>query len=325
MADMDKRYKILLVDDEQLDRMAFDRFLAQNNKICMGESAASVAQAREKLAANRYDVVVTDYNLGDGTAFDVIPLANGAPVIFATGGGNEEVAAQALKAGASDYLVKDADGGYLKILMLTIVRAMSRRRADREARMLSEAVRSITDAVFVSDMEGNIVFVNAAFCQTYGFDAREALWERTTRLWKAEPGESLSQPWRGEARHMRKDGQPFPVDYARSILTDEAGAPAFAVNVARDVTEKKKAEAEREHLIAELQEALGQVKKLSGLLPICAGCKQIRDDKGGWKQIESYIADHSEANFTHGVCPDCTKRLYPEFAGDLAAMDAARK
>ena len=62
------------------------------------------------------------------------------------------------------------------------------------------------------------------------------------------------------------------------------------------------------------------MKKLSGLLPICASCKQIRDDNGGWKQIESYIADHSEANFTHGVCPDCTKKLYPEFAGELASM-----
>ena len=54
------------------------------------------------------------------------------------------------------------------------------------------------------------------------------------------------------------------------------------------------------------------MKKLSGLLPICASCKKIRDDKGYWNQIESYIHDHSEAEFSHGICPDCFKRLYPD-------------
>jgi hypothetical protein len=54
------------------------------------------------------------------------------------------------------------------------------------------------------------------------------------------------------------------------------------------------------------------VKSLSGLLPICAGCKQIRDDKGYWSQVESYVQKHSEATFTHGLCPDCIKKWYPE-------------
>jgi hypothetical protein len=65
-------------------------------------------------------------------------------------------------------------------------------------------------------------------------------------------------------------------------------------------------------LIRELQEALTMVKLLSGLLPICASCKKIRDDKGYWTQIESYIRDHSEAEFSHGICPDCMKKLYPD-------------
>jgi K+-sensing histidine kinase KdpD len=71
--------------------------------------------------------------------------------------------------------------------------------------------------------------------------------------------------------------------------------------------------AERARLIKELQEALGEVKQLSGLLPICASCKKIRDDQGYWNQIEFYISKHSEAKFTHGVCPECTKKLYPEY------------
>lgn len=69
---------------------------------------------------------------------------------------------------------------------------------------------------------------------------------------------------------------------------------------------------EREKLIGELRQALAKVKTLSGLLPICAACKKIRDDKGYWKQIESYIREHSDADFSHGICPDCAKRLYPD-------------
>ncbi len=68
---------------------------------------------------------------------------------------------------------------------------------------------------------------------------------------------------------------------------------------------------QREKLLAELQGALGNVKRLSGLLPICANCKKIRDDQGYWQQVETYIAEHSQADFTHGICPDCMDILYP--------------
>ncbi|OPX34515.1 hypothetical protein B1H10_03580 [candidate division KSB1 bacterium 4484_188] len=69
---------------------------------------------------------------------------------------------------------------------------------------------------------------------------------------------------------------------------------------------------EREKLISELQEAMGKIKTLSGLLPICSHCKKVRDDSGYWKSIELYITEHSEADFSHGICPDCAKELYPD-------------
>lgn len=68
---------------------------------------------------------------------------------------------------------------------------------------------------------------------------------------------------------------------------------------------------------AALKEALTEVKTLSGFLPICASCKKIRDDKGYWNQIEAYIREHSEAEFSHGICPECARKLYPEFADKL--------
>jgi len=80
-----------------------------------------------------------------------------------------------------------------------------------------------------------------------------------------------------------------------------------------DITEQKLAELEKEKSIEDLQEALAKVKLLSGFLPICASCKKIRNDQGFWAQIEEYITEHSEAVFSHGICPDCTKKLYPDF------------
>jgi hypothetical protein len=72
-------------------------------------------------------------------------------------------------------------------------------------------------------------------------------------------------------------------------------------------------EEERERLIKELQDAVADIKVLSGLVPICSSCKKIRDDKGYWTQLEGYIQAHSQAKFSHGVCPDCMKKLYPNF------------
>jgi hypothetical protein len=79
-------------------------------------------------------------------------------------------------------------------------------------------------------------------------------------------------------------------------------------------------EKERENLITELQEAFTKIKTLRGLLPICSSCKKIRDDKGYWNQIESYIRDHSEAEFTHGICPKCAKKIYPELIPEFCTQ-----
>lgn len=99
-----------------------------------------------------------------------------------------------------------------------------------------------------------------------------------------------------------------PVDTAR--LTT---AIAKCTEVIEYRREKQRHEEERERLVQELRGALDKVKLLSGFLPICASCKKIKDDKGYWQQIEAYIRDHSEAEFSHGLCPECSKRLYPKY------------
>ena len=85
----------------------------------------------------------------------------------------------------------------------------------------------------------------------------------------------------------------------------------------QEIEERKRTEAEKEQLIVQLQKVMQDVKVLSGFLPICASCKKIRDDTGYWRQIEEYISEHSNALFSHGLCPECSRKLYPEFHDEL--------
>jgi len=85
----------------------------------------------------------------------------------------------------------------------------------------------------------------------------------------------------------------------------------------KQIDTREEIEAEREMLIDELHQALAEIKTLSGLLPICSSCKKIRDDEGAWSLLEEYITEHSEATFSHGLCPGCAKKLYPDLDLDV--------
>jgi K+-sensing histidine kinase KdpD len=91
---------------------------------------------------------------------------------------------------------------------------------------------------------------------------------------------------------------------------------AFAV-IALGVSHLKARAARERALRVQTENALSEVKQLRGLLPICSSCKRVRDDHGSWNQIEAYVRDHTDAEFTHGLCPECARRLYPEFADKI--------
>lgn len=103
-------------------------------------------------------------------------------------------------------------------------------------------------------------------------------------------------------------------DLRVSPLVDRRGNPAGRLLLIRDATERRKIEREREKLIGELRDAIADIRTLRGLLPICASCKKIRDDGGYWQNLEQYVTAHSEAQSSHSLCPDCIKKLYPDFA-----------
>lgn len=113
-----------------------------------------------------------------------------------------------------------------------------------------------------------------------------------------------------QAYCTRSDKSLFPAEISVNVLDGEERRLCFFV---RDISERKRAEAEREKLIRELQQAISEVKTLSGLLPICAACKRVRDDGGYWNQIETYIRSHSGVQFSHGLCPECIVKLYPDY------------
>ena len=91
---------------------------------------------------------------------------------------------------------------------------------------------------------------------------------------------------------------------------------AFLITI-RDASERIAAEEEKEKLIRELQKAMDEIQTLNGLLPICAYCKNVRDDQGYWQKVEIYISKHSKADFSHGICPDCLKKHFPEYYDDV--------
>jgi PAS domain S-box-containing protein len=126
---------------------------------------------------------------------------------------------------------------------------------------------------------------------------------------------ATGQSYYAEELRKRKDATLFWCTLIGNAL-DHQNIPKGAIWIYRDIAARKQAEAEREKLITELKQALSEIKKLSGYLPICASCKKIRNDEGYWQQIETYIKEHSEAEFTHGICPDCKKIYYPDYCKD---------
>jgi PAS domain-containing protein len=102
-----------------------------------------------------------------------------------------------------------------------------------------------------------------------------------------------------------------------SPLRNAAGEIISGIMVTRNVDQRKKMEEERESLIRDLNQALASIKTLSGLISTCASCKRIRNSKGEWEQMEFYIQKHSEAKFSHGLCPECTKKLYPDIYDEI--------
>ena len=240
------RYKILLIEDDNLDQMAFNHLVEEENLPYDCTMAGSVSEAKCTLSSDKFDVVIVDYMLGDGTAFDVLDLVKNTPIIFVTGAGDEEIAVEAQRAGAYDYLIKDVKRNYLKAVPITVENAVRHRKTEEEVQLLSGAIMSTDDSVYITNMENKIIFVNRAFCESYGYKKKDIVGKDGSILWIGKPQSermrSVSQiagsAWEVGFYHQRKDGSIFPVSLSRSIIRDSNGKEVAVVGVARDVSDR---------------------------------------------------------------------------------------
>jgi len=182
-------------------------------------------------------------------------------------------------------------------------------------------IEGMMDGVVVVDAGRHIVDMNPSAQAMIGRLARDAVGQPASHALAhfGDLAELLRTDEQTAAREIclgEGEAQRF-YDLRVSPLRDRRGRTSGHLIVMREITRRRKAEQERERLITELQEALAQVQTLKGLLPICAHCKKIRDDRGYWHSVEAYFKDHSDTDFTHSICPDCMKEHYSElFEGE---------
>jgi hypothetical protein len=247
-----KNLSILLIEDDQVDQMALTASVTKQNLPYRVEIADSVADARRALAARSFDVILADYKLGDGTAFDLFDLFKDQVVIFTTGSGDEETAARALQMGVRDYLIKDPERKYLKLLPHRVEIVLRQWAAEQQLRDSEERYRDLientADLVQSVSPEGKILFVNRAWRETLGYteadlpgldlfqiiapDCREHCGGLFQRLMRGENVGVVEVVFRA------RDGRRIELEGSVSVRLD-LGRPVSTRGIFRDVTERK--------------------------------------------------------------------------------------
>lgn len=195
----------------------------------------------------------------------------------------------------------------------------SKRAVESSHQRLVTVLDSLDAIVYVADLKTNeLLFLNKAGKDIFGDVVGKPCWRVLQSnqqgpcdfcsILKAVKGEeNLTEPCLWQVQNTVNQRW---YDMRSRIIQWVDGRTA-RLEIATDCTERKNADEEREKLISELETALNQVKILSGIVPICTYCKEIRDDQGYWNQLESFISEHSDAQFSHSVCPKCMARMHP--------------
>ena len=216
----------------------------------------------------------------------------------------------------------------LKRTIFELRRTATERQAAETALRKSEErfqkfMNSGPAAAYVKDATGRFVYVNETLARRFENRVDDWLGRTDAEVVGQESADNVVEHdltvLNDETTVIAEEVVPTPDGATRYwqshkfLLHDDQGQKQVG-GISFDITARKAAEQERERLVSELREALKQVKTLSGFLPICASCKNIRDDDGYWQGIETYLSEHADVEFTHGICPACVAKLYPEFA-----------
>jgi PAS domain S-box-containing protein len=246
------------------------------------------------------------------------------------------VAAQALERGDMHARVAVRSDDELGRLAATFNRMAETRMQVEDALLAGERkLRNITsnlaEGIYVFDRQRNITFMNPEAERLLGWTREEMNEKGAHDLVHYRKADGTPLPLEAcemynvlisgknytsaDEVFVRKDGTVFPVSVVTSPIWED-GLAVATVTAFRDITIQKELEQERSQLILAYEAALNNIKTLKGLVPICASCKKIRDDKGFWSHVEVFIQQRTDAEFSHGICPDCAKRLYPDLVDE---------
>ena len=185
-----------------------------------------------------------------------------------------------------------------------------------------------SDVIWTMDLEGRFTYLSPSIERLRGYTPEEVLQQSIEEVMDPQAAVEIRRNFEANLDRYRasrtaqtrlrleqpcKDGSWVWTEVITNGLYDDEGNLIAILGVTRDITEQVRIEQELRAAKEAAEKALAQVKTLSGLIPICAGCKQIRDDEGYWKRVEDYLSSHTEARFSHGMCPSCLENLYPEF------------
>ncbi len=202
-----------------------------------------------------------------------------------------------------------------------------------DSHLLSLVLETLPVGVWIMDSQGRIIHGNPAGRRIWAGAKLVGVDEfGEYKGWWADTGAPIEAHDWAAARAIEKgetsveevidiecfDGTRKTILNSAMPIRNGDGKVVGAIIVNQDITEKSRLAKDRENLIAKLEKALADVKTLSGLLPICAFCKRIRDEKGAWHPVENYIHARTATEFSHGICPDCMGKFYPDFAGKLS-------
>jgi PAS domain S-box-containing protein len=332
---------ILVIEDSENDAELILEQLRDGGYEPMSERVQTAEELTAALGRHTWDAILSDYVMPQFSGPDALKIVReknpDVPFIVISGIYGEEEAVRMMKEGASDYLVKTNLSRLVPAVEREIEAAESRRaraHAEGMARYLAAIVESSDDAIYGVKLDGTVVSWNRAAERIYGFRSGEIIGRNVSILYPDERLDELIDSMerikrgdhvgRSETARVRKGGRLVPLSVTISPMKNGEGKINGASVIARDITSRKREEQERIKLIGELTDALSHAKTLAGLLPICACCKRIRDDGGYWQQVEAYISEHSDAVFTHGICPECFKDAKSELKAETKNQTSAK-
>jgi PAS domain S-box-containing protein len=237
------------VEDDRIDYLTFVRFVKQGDLTYDYALAQSLAEAKDILAAQSFDIAILDYLLGDGTSFELFDIlkSQNCPFIIATGTGDEETAARLMNEGAYDYLIKDPDLKYLKILPATVSKVLARKQSEEQIRILNHAMQSAKDSIYIADLEGKLLYINDSLKQICNLDGKDLIGLPIKLLGQPHLQPRVSDPCIGkncaiesEISMRRLNGSLFPALLSESFIQD--GEKRIRVGLIRDITDRKAAE-----------------------------------------------------------------------------------